>query len=235
MRIGTAGWAIPRQTAERFPAEGTTLERYAARFGCAEINSTFHRSHRASTFERWAASVPEGFRLSVKVPKTITHQAKLAGCGELVRAFLGEIAPLGDWRGPLLVQLPPSLAFDVEVAATFFAQLPRPAVCEPRHASWFTEEADALLAGWEIGRAAADPQLHEGAARPGGWPGLAYFRLHGSPRTYWSSYEPDALLLWAERVRLAHANAGETWVIFDNTAGGAAAANALDLAALLGA
>jgi uncharacterized protein YecE (DUF72 family) len=234
VRIGTAGWAIPRQAAERFPAAGTSLERYAARFRCAEINSTFHRPHRASTFERWAASVPEDFRFAVKLPKTITHKAKLVDCVALVESFAAEIAPLGHRRGPLLVQLPPSLAFDAEVAGTFFEQLPGPAVCEPRHASWFSPEADALLRRWEVARVAADPAICEAAAEPGGWRGLSYFRLHGSPRTYWSSYEADALRHWSERVGAARRGGGACWVIFDNTAGGAAAGNALDLEALLG-
>jgi uncharacterized protein YecE (DUF72 family) len=239
VRIGTAGWAIPRQATERFPAEGSSLDRYAARFDCAEINSTFHRPHRASTFERWAASVPEGFRFAVKLPKTITHKAKLVDCGALLAAFAAEIAPLGDRRGPLLVQLPPSLAFDGELAGFFFRQakgtLGGPVVCEPRHASWFTPEVDALLVEWEVARVAADPPICEAAAVPGGWRGLSYFRLHGSPRTYWSSYEGDALRLWSERVGAARDGGGECWIIFDNTAGGAAAGNALDLKALLGA
>src|SRR3954471_23178443 len=76
INIGTAGWSIPRDVADRFLADGSALERYASRFPVAEINSSFHRSHRPSTWERWAESVPADFRFSVKVPKTITHQAK---------------------------------------------------------------------------------------------------------------------------------------------------------------
>jgi uncharacterized protein YecE (DUF72 family) len=68
IRIGTAGWAIPRQCAEHFPRDGSGLERYAARFTAVEINSTFHRSHKPHTFARWAEAVPEGFRFAVKMP-----------------------------------------------------------------------------------------------------------------------------------------------------------------------
>src|SRR4028119_750409 len=78
--IGTAGWSIPRDIADRFPSEGTALERYAARLPVAEINSSFHRPHRISTWERWRDSVPDEFRFSVKVPKQITHKRRLVDC-----------------------------------------------------------------------------------------------------------------------------------------------------------
>src|SRR5688572_3903979 len=108
-RIGTAGWSIPAACADKFAECGTSLERYSARFSCAEINSSFHRSHRASTYEKWAASVPDGFRFSAKLPKTITHQSKLLDCGPLTDRFVEDVRPLGAKLAILLVQLPPSL------------------------------------------------------------------------------------------------------------------------------
>ena len=233
LNIGTAGWSIPRDLADRFPAEGTSLERYAARFPVAEINSSFHRSHRRSTWERWADSVPTEFRFSVKVPKTITHQRKLRDCHELIAAFLDEVAPLGPRLGVLLVQLPPKLAYDADAAEDVFTlfqtRIATPIACEPRHASWFTPEADAQLRALHVARVAADPACCEGADRPGGWPGLSYWRLHGSPIKYRSSYA-DRLSMYAERL-MAEAAASDTWCIFDNTASSAAAADALALAA----
>jgi uncharacterized protein YecE (DUF72 family) len=235
IRIGTAGWSIPRLIAARFPAEGTSLQRFAARFRCAEINSSFHRPHRPAIYQRWADSVPDDFRFAVKLPKTITHQAKLVDCETLIASFADEVAGLGSKRGPLLVQLPPSRAFEAGIAEPFFkalaALLPGQTVCEPRHASWFEPEADALLAARQIARVAADPALSPAAAAPGGWTGLAYFRLHGSPRTYWSTYEEEALSYWADAVR--HRAADQTWIIFDNTAGSGAAGNALRLQEIL--
>jgi len=103
---------------------------------------------------------------------------------------------------------------------------------EPRHASWFTPEADALLARHRIGRVLADPVLHDAAVAPGGWPGLVYVRMHGTPRVYWSAYDDALLARVAQRLRQAQAEGAECWCILDNTASGAAVANALTLARL---
>jgi uncharacterized protein YecE (DUF72 family) len=234
-RIGTAGWTIPRFVADQFPTDGTGLERYAARFCAAEINSTFYRSHKPSTWERWREAVPAEFRFAAKVPKAITHEAKLVGCEGRLDAFVAEVTEgLGEKLGPLLVQLPPSLVFDPAVAGGFFKALrdrtDQPLVCEPRHVSWFGPEADGLLAEHRVARAAADPARHPNAGVPGGWRGLAYWRLHGSPRMYYSSYDDAFLSDLAAAVR---AHEGEAWVIFDNTTSGAATANALQLQAML--
>jgi uncharacterized protein YecE (DUF72 family) len=235
---GTAGWTIPRDAAGRFPAEGSSLERYAALFAGAEINSSFHRPHRLSTWQRWADAVPRGFRFSVKLPKAISHQARLAGCGEALARFLEEAHTLGDKLAILLLQLPPSFAFDAALAEDFLADLTRrtPAAlaCEPRHASWFEADADGLLARLRVARVAADPAVVPAAAEPGGWRRLAYWRLHGSPVKYRSSYEGPRLDALATAVGEAGA-AGEAWCIFDNTASSAATGDALGLVARLAA
>jgi uncharacterized protein YecE (DUF72 family) len=235
LRIGTAGWAIPRAIADRFPNEGAGLQRYAARLPAIEINTSFYRSHRPATWLRWAETTPAGFKFAVKAPKAISHEAKLADCGGRLAAFLAEARLLGGKLGPILVQMAPSHAFEPKVAADFFAELRAqhdgPVACEPRHASWFEDAADALLAEHRIARVAADPARHPKAAVPGGWPGLAYWRWHGSPRMYWSAYEEVTLVGLAEAIR-AHP-AAERWAIFDNTTSGAAASDALRLQDLL--
>lgn len=235
--IGTAGWSIPRSNAAAFAPEGTALERYADVFGGVEVNSSFHRSHRPSTWERWADSVPEAFRFAVKVPKTITHQAKLVDAEALTERFLEEIRPLGFKLAVLLVQLPPKLAFDAEVATRFFAHLcgrtAAAIACEPRNPAWFGATADSLLQQLQIARVAADPAPFPGAAEPGGWPGLAYWRLHGSPMMYRSAYSDAALDDYVDRIRAARAAGAEAWCMFDNTASSHATGNALTLMAKL--
>ena len=233
--IGTAGWSIPLGEAPAFPHEGSALERYAARLAGAEINSSFHRPHRRSTWEKWGASVPDHFRFSVKLPKTITHKAKLVDAAELLAAHLEEAGALGPKLAVHLVQLPPSLAFDEALADGFFAGMEDMAgeaavACEPRHPSWFEPEADELLQRRRVARVAADPARVPLAAQPGGWPGLAYFRLHGSPVMYRSSYRDGRIETYAGQLRSAGADA---WCIFDNTASSEAMGDALALMALL--
>ena len=236
VRVGTAGWQIPGPSRHLAPADGSQLERYAAVLPAVEINSSFHRSHASATYGRWTAATPDDFRFAVKLPRQISHDQALRAPAVPLRRFLDEIAGLQPKLGPLLVQLPPSLAFDRRVAARFFERFrgwfEGAIVCEPRHPTWFDPPADRLLAWWRIARVAADPPRAEGDGRPGGWPDLAYYRLHGSPRTYWSRYSAAYLRTVAEAV-LGQARAAETWVIFDNTAAGAAFDNAVLLDALL--
>jgi uncharacterized protein YecE (DUF72 family) len=232
MLIGTAGWSIPRASAHRFEPGGTHLQRYSRVFGCAEINSSFHRSHATATYAKWAASTPPGFRFAVKLPRAITHDRKLRRARLPLERFLEESAGLARKRGPLLVQLPPSLAFDARVAARFFTLMRSSyggaIVCEPRHPTWFSLQADALLVRYEVARVAADPAPAAGAENPGGWKGIAYFRLHGTPRMYWSRYDNEYIAALARRLRALPASVA-VWCVFDNTASGAALENAWDL------
>ncbi|HEX3467579.1 MAG TPA: DUF72 domain-containing protein [Candidatus Elarobacter sp.] len=234
VRIGTAGWTLPREVRDRFPGDGSQLERYARVFSCVEINSSFYRPHRRTTYERWAASVPEGFRFALKLPREITHLRRLLDAGEPLARFLDESAGLGAKRDVLLVQLPPSLAFDAPVADAFFTLLrgryPGRIACEPRHASWFAAVPDELLRAHSVARVAADPPPVFAAAEPGGAAAFTYRRLHGSPDVYWSSYDDVRLAAIAAALRAATAPA---WCIFDNTSRGAAAPNALAIVAAL--
>jgi uncharacterized protein YecE (DUF72 family) len=240
--IGTAGWSIPRTVAGSFPGEGSHLARYARVLNCAEINTSFYRSHRPEVYAAWAAQTPPGFRFAVKLPRTITHDQRLRASRALLTHFVAEVSGLGNRLGVLLVQLPPSLVFEARPVRTFFELLARmyggPVVCEPRHATWFDPAADRLLAALCVGRVAADPARCPAAAAPGGWLGPAgdgvgavvYHRWHGSPRTYFSAYGDDWLQARAGELRRWHA-AADCWCVFDNTASGAAASDALRLRA----
>lgn len=227
--IGCAGWSLPREQWPWFPSEGSHLQRYAGRLRCVEINSSFYRPHRPATYARWADSVPGGFRFSVKVPKLITHTQRLIDCTEALDEFLAQCTVLGERLGCLLVQLPPSLRYEPVLAQRFFSLLRErfegQVVLEPRHASWTA--AGPLLEEQRIAQAVVDPSRISTDRAPAGWPGLAYWRLHGSPQIYHDAYGPARIAQIVRSLRAAHEQAQAVWCIFDNTASGAAVADAL--------
>jgi uncharacterized protein YecE (DUF72 family) len=197
---------------------------------CVEINSSFYRPHRREVYRKWATQTPRTFRFSVKLPRQITHEARLRGARSALDEFLAQAGGLGRRLGPLLVQLPPSLEYEPRIANRFFALMRElhagEIVCEPRHPSWFDDVAESPLVRFRIARVAADPALLPAAARPAGHAAVSYFRLHGSPRMYWSNYEPEQLAAWTRILRQCEARS-DVWCIFDNTAGNAALDNAL--------
>ncbi|MGV2130737.1 DUF72 domain-containing protein [Agrobacterium vitis] len=223
--IATAAWSIPKMLAARFAQEGSGLTRYASVFDGVEINSTFYRRHKASTFARWAESVPDRFRFALKIPKEISHTRAMKDIAQPFDTFLEDIAPLGEKRGPMLCQLPPSLAFDAEVLHTALQTMRDadngPIVIEARHKSWASNEALDLLRNYAIDRVLADPAPV--------WPAEVfdtpskYVRLHGKPKIYYSSYTDGEIRSFSELL------APDGWCVFDNTASGAAVENALTL------
>lgn len=233
---GCAGWSLSTAVQENFPLRGSHLERYAAVLPAVEINSSFYRPHRAATYARWRDSVPDAFRFSVKLPRTVTHDLRLRNADDELLRFLDGAHHLGKKLGCLLVQLPPSLQYDASTAGRFFDTLRSSTtadiVCEPRHPTWFADAAAALLAGLKIACVIADPQVVE---QPGPLPDAdaVYIRLHGAPVIYHSAYSAAYLQqLSAELV--AYKNRGRrVWCIFDNTASGAAIPNALSVVANL--
>jgi uncharacterized protein YecE (DUF72 family) len=232
--IGTAGWSISKSSAHRFPVTGSALARYASVFNGVEINSSFYRRHRPDTWQRWADSVPDHFRFAVKAPKRVTHDLQLVGSEPVLDEFFGDITPLGEKLGPVLLQLPPKLAFDAVAAAKFFRHL-RSAfggrvVIEPRHQSWGGPEASALLSRHQVSRVAADPVAVE--RKQPDMDEFLYLRLHGSPKIYYSKYGPEEV---GRHAGMLSAAAPDSWCIFDNTASGAALVNALEMLDLISA
>lgn len=228
--IGIAGWALEKSLQPLFPPGGTHLQRYAGRFDLVEINSSFYRPHKPETYRRWADSVPEGFRFSAKVPKEITHVRRLRDFEAPLDRFLSEAGALGPKLGPLLIQLPPSGSFEPEAAEAFLkgfrARYGGLLALEPRHATWASPAAEALLQELRVAKVAADPQVIPRGSTPGGWRGFQYWRLHGSPKVYYSSYPESFLDDLRERL-----SGTEAYCIFDNTAEGHAIRNALQMKA----
>ncbi|WLE59749.1 DUF72 domain-containing protein [Burkholderia plantarii] len=236
IHTGCAGWALSSRVAGRFPTEGSHLERYARVFSSVEINSSFYRPHQPKTYARWAASTPDAFRFSVKLPRRISHELRLRDADAALIEFLAQVESLKEKLGCLLLQLPPSLALDEGAARRFFSLLrsatETPVVCEPRHATWFSEAGAATLREAGIGCVRADPPP-VADAQPIGDPRISYFRLHGSPRIYESAYDAPFIDALAAQLTEARRAGSEAWCIFDNTARGEAIPNALMLTAKL--
>lgn len=226
--VATAAWSIPKKVADRFSQNGNSLSRYASVFDGVEINSTFYRRHKTSTFARWADSVPTEFKFAVKIPKEITHTQAMKDVAGPFDVFLKDIAPLGEKRGPLLCQLPPSLKFDVDSLEAAFKAMRHassaPIVIEVRHKSWASDEARDLLKQYAIERVLADPApvwAAEDFTEP-----PTYVRLHGKPKIYYSSYTDEELYSFSTLLP------PKGWCVFDNTASGSAIENALKMLAL---
>jgi uncharacterized protein YecE (DUF72 family) len=220
LHVGTAGWGNPPAKRPERNSSETHLKFYSRHFDCVEINSSFHRRHRQSTYARWRDEVPERFRFSIKMPRSITHESRLTRCAAEVAEFYEDAMALQPKLGVVLVQLPPALEFDSDTVRAFFASVPRidrvTVACEPRHPSWFTREADNELRDAQVSRVAADPARCAGADGPGGSTRLAYYRWHGAPHIYYSKYSKTRLAAFADSV--ANTDAVESWCIFDNTA-----------------
>src|SRR5581483_3067440 len=111
LRIGTSGWAyrhwLGRYYPRRLPAK-EWLAWHSRRFPTIEVNSTFYRPPTVETLAAWREQTPPGFRFSMKMPETITHEKRLVGVEEEVASFLALARTLGPKLGVVLVQLPPS-------------------------------------------------------------------------------------------------------------------------------
>jgi uncharacterized protein YecE (DUF72 family) len=227
--IGTAGWSIPRRVANQFPAEDSALVRYAARFSAAEINSTSHRPARdlrpLGGFRRG------GISFRCKVSKSNKSWPAASRCGNA-----SKYVPRGDPEprqqdGAILTAA--SAIFDLpsagggKVLRILRKCSWQRVVCEPRHPSWFDADVDNLLASFDVARVAADPARVPEAGRPGGTRTFEYYRLHGTPRMYYSAYDSSFLSKLANSI--SQSRAEEVWCIFDNTVSGAAAENALEI------
>jgi uncharacterized protein YecE (DUF72 family) len=238
--IGTAGWSLSLGLAPRtFPGQ-SGLPRYAEYFNAVEVNSTFYRLPRAQTIERWREGTPAGFRFTVKVPRSITHEGRLSGVEPELGELCERVARFERKLGALLIQLPASFEFEARLVERFISQLAgstaAPLVFEPRHPSWFTDEATRLLVERDVARAAADPACCPAAAQPLPASRVVYFRWHGSPRMYFSAYLPERVAELGTSVLAARQSGGvrrDVYCFLDNTALGAAAVNALSLKAEL--
>lgn len=236
LHIGTSGWSYAHWAGLFYPAgakPAAYLEYYATQFDCVELNASFYHVPTAKVVEGWARRTSPSFRFCAKVNRFITHRRKLVDVAEPLERFLAVFAPLGARLGPFLIQLPPSLAFDPQVASTFLGllkphQSTHEFAIEARHASWFGAEALGLLGSAGIGFVIADSGgcFVEGEAVTSS---VVYLRFHGPGGLYSSPYSARELSKQAHRIRDWLAEGHHVWAFFNNDMEGHAVRNAREL------
>jgi uncharacterized protein YecE (DUF72 family) len=238
VHVGTSGWSYEHWTGVLYPA-GTPprnrLCRYAQFFDTTELNASFYRWPKPTSFAGWARRLPDGFRLSVKAPRGLTHAKRLYAPEIWVERIAACWHELGDRRGVLLVQLPPTMARDDARLGYFLSRLPWwiPTAVEFRHPSWVCEDVFGLLAAHQ-----AAYTVMSGAGLPcvlRATAAFVYVRLHGPDHDhlYGGGYSDADLAWWADRIREWQHSGKQVWIYFNNDGGGHAVRDATRLRALL--
>lgn len=263
IRIGTSGWVYPPWRGKFYPrglAHRRELEYLSRKVNSVEINGSFYALQRPSSYQSWHDQTPDDFLFAVKGGRFITHMKRLRDVDvPLANFFASGLLALRGKLGPLLWQLPPTLAFDADQLASFFDLLPRTTAAAAELAgrhderlegrAWPTTDTDRPLRhALEVRhRSFTDPAfldvlrthgvglvIADAAAE---WPYLedvtadfAYVRLHGGTELYVSGYTAEALDGWAERIRDWTAQGVDAYAYFDNDAKVKAPRDAMALA-----
>lgn len=197
---GASGYSFKEWKGSFYPADlkpDGLLAFYSARLPTVEINNTFYRMPRTSVLEAWAAATPPSFRFAIKASQRITHfsRLKVDSATEPLGYLYGNLAALGDKRGPVLFQLPPNLKKDLPRLTDFLALLPddHRAVFEFRSDTWFDDDVYAALNG--AGAALCLSEREDNAPPP-----LVETAPFGYVRLRLETYSDAGLAKWAERL-----------------------------------
>ncbi len=241
--IGTSGWSYPHWGGGRFYPRGLKAGQWlaflAARFNTVELNASFYRPPRPEAIARWQRAVPPAFRFAVKLWRRITHERRLSDCAAELGSFLALVGGLGSKRGPLLVQLPPSLRRDDDLLAAFLEMLRKAAgrrrwrvAVEFRSADWLCGPVCDLLSTQDAALCLSD--LPRCAAVEPNAASFVYVRRHGPTGSYRGRYSPEQIRADAERLRGWLDEGRDVYVYYNNDIDGHAVDNACELIAQLG-
>lgn len=241
--IGTSGWNYKHWTGGRFYppklAPRKWLAYYADRYDTVEINNSFYRVPKPETMAAWAAAVPKGFLFATKIWRGITHYRKLKECSDLLEKFFAFANQLGaEHRAPLLLQLPPNLAKNLERLDAFLDEYEAAIgrrrwqlAVEFRHASWITPESYKLCDRRRVAVALADQQRCL-ITDPNDMP-FVYIRRHvGAGHD--GRYTPAQIAEDAARIGVWLRQGRTVFVYYNNDWGGHAIDNAVQLREALG-
>jgi len=209
--VGTSGYNYPEWKGSFYPQKlpaARMLPYYAERFATVEINNTFYRMPTEKAVGGWSAATPERFRLTLKAPKWITHDARLRDCAVPVQRFLAVAQTLGPKLGALLFQLPPFFKKDLAVLDAFLEVLPPRlmAAFEFRNASWFDDAVYARLRAKDLALCIADSEKLSTPVELTA--GYGYFRLRDE------GYTPADIARWAQTIRERSGECREVFVYF---------------------
>ncbi|MBX8686261.1 DUF72 domain-containing protein [Mycobacterium sp. 20091114027_K0903767] len=238
IRIGTSGWSYDHWTDVLYP-RGTPaksrLAHYVGEFDTVELNGSFYRWPADTTFTGWRDQMPDGFTMSVKAHRGLTHYRRLRSPESWTPRFEEYWKLLGSHNEALLVQLHPALERDDELLTAFLSQLPRRirVAMELRHPSWHEEAVyDVLRRHGAAYVVMSGPGL---TCRPVATSELVYLRMHGpgEESMYAGCYSDDELSAWAQRIRRWDRDDHRVVVYFNNDLGGHAVRNARKLKQLV--
>ncbi|MFN8285939.1 MAG: DUF72 domain-containing protein [Chitinophagales bacterium] len=222
IHIGTSGWSYRDWRVKFYPEKMKAtdyLPFFAERFNCVEINSSFYRMPLTTTVGNWVKKVPADFRFSPKMSKFLTHIKRLKEPEEPLERFFTVFDSMRKVMGPILVQLPPTLKFDYDVAETFYKECrkykPHVFAMEVRHNSWMTEDSFNLMAKNNIAFVISQsgvgfPYAEMVTAK------TIYFRFHGPEKLYASSYLDEHMQEYAHKFLEWQKEGHDIWVYFNN-------------------
>lgn len=241
--IGTSGWTYSSWRGTFYPEDLPSrdyLEFYSREFESTEVNYSFYHLPRLSTYEKWAAQVPDEFIFALKASRFITHVKRLVDVKEPWSTFVQNSLALGSHLGPVLLQFPASFRCDRPKLAAFIKNAQQPApksrpvrlVFEFRHESWFSEETYTLLRKHNAALCIADSPRYP--RRDVSTADFVYLRFHGRTDLFASKYTDTELAEEARQIRRYLRDGRDVYVYFNNEAFGHAIANARTLNHLVG-
>jgi uncharacterized protein YecE (DUF72 family) len=238
--IGTSGWSYKDWKGIVYPEklnQKDFLKFYAEYFNVTEINSSFYHLPKEKTIVNWMDKVPPEFKFCPKLSQFITHYQRLQNCEDSLRMFFEIFSPMEKMMGPVLIQLPASVKFDVNIVRKFYSLLRKnysryEFAIEGRNESWFSEESITLMKEFKISFVISQageriPYFEAITANN------IYFRFHGPAELYSSSYSELSLKTYSKKFSVWLKDGYDVWVFFNNTMGAKGFINAQKLKYML--
>ena len=223
VHIGTSGWSYKQWRGLYYPQKLATakwLAFYAEDFEVTEINSSFYRLPTEDTVMNWTTQVPKDFLFCAKMSRFLTHMKKLNDPEDALDRFFEVFTHMKNMMGPVLVQLPPMLAFNYDKAEYFYSLLKKKFreysfVMEVRHETWMKEQSLTLMSKYDIGLVISQ----SGSRFPYSEIITAkniYVRFHGPEELYASRYTDKMLENFADKFYRWLREGHEIWAFFNN-------------------